>query len=111
MKKRRFFEKQNTSIAQGAALSFVIAAAVLIAAQISLGRISLKANEQSLSEARDSVARSVVLCYASEGVYPQSIEYLEENYGLTLDRGLYIYHYRALGGNLFPEINVFQNET
>ncbi len=111
MKKQRFFEKPNRAIAQGAALSFVIAAAALIVAQVSLGRISLKASEQSLAEARNNVSRSVVLCYASEGVYPETIDYLEENYGLVLDRELYIYHYRALGGNLFPEINVFQNET
>ncbi|NLC78351.1 MAG: hypothetical protein GX683_01300 [Ruminococcaceae bacterium] len=111
MNKQHYFEKPNRSIAQGAALSFVIAAAALIIAQVSLGRIGLKANEQSLTQARNSVSRAVVLCYASEGVYPESLDYLEENYGLVLDSELYLYHYRSLGGNLFPEIAVFENEA
>ena len=56
------------------------------------------------------MARATVQCYAIEGRYPPDLAYLEENYGLILDREHYVYHYRLEGSNLMPEIQVFEEK-
>ena len=50
-------------------------------------------------------------CYAIEGFYPQSLSYLEDKYGLYLDRGNYIIDYRFTGSNIMPDITVFEKEA
>jgi len=66
------------------------------------------AAETSWKEARqaaeDSVIRAVVSCYAYEGVYPDNIEYLIENYNLVIDEQKYLIHYEKMADNLMPNI-------
>ena len=45
-------------------------------------------------------------CYATEGVYPPTIEYLEERYGVQIDRERYTVHYDIFAENLMPDILV-----
>lgn len=85
-------------------------AAAIILVVLGVNRTSRAANDQMYSAARDSVMRCVAECYALEGTYPPSIQYLKENYGLTVDESRYIVHYRSLGGNLLPEVAVLPLE-
>ncbi len=97
---------KNGSWLSGAALSVFIAAALLFGALFSVRTASAAVDGQTLAYARDTVTRAAALCYAVEGASPQELAYLEENYGLALDRARFTYHYEPLGGNLFPEIYV-----
>ena len=66
-----------------------------------LSSISNTTSEQELESLKQAVIRSSVQCYALEGFYPESLEYLEDHYGLTYD-----------ASNLMPSIDVFAlNET
>ena len=47
-----------------------------------------------------------VQCYVVEGVYPPSLSYLEENYGLTLNKEDYYIHYEIFAENLPPEVRI-----
>ena len=49
-------------------------------------------------------------CYAAEGVYPPTLSYLEEHYGLQIDEERYTVHYSAFAENLMPDITVLENE-
>ncbi len=69
--------------------------------------IQRSVNDKQMAQLIRTVRRYTVQCYALEGRYPDSLEYLESNYGLTLDRKLYVYHYRFLGANILPQIAVF----
>ncbi|MEA4912460.1 MAG: hypothetical protein VB092_07640 [Oscillospiraceae bacterium] len=97
---------ENKKWRRGALLSALLAVLVLAAAFFGLRAAADALEGQTLSYARDSVCRAAALCYAVEGVYPEDVDYLAAHYGLSLDRERYIYHYNALGGNLFPEIYV-----
>ncbi len=54
----------------------------------------------------ESINKAVVSCYALEGAYPDSIEHLEENYGLVYDKDKYRILYSVFASNLMPEISV-----
>ena len=63
--------------------------------------------EDSGTEAiRAAVQRSALQCYAVEGVYPSSLEYLEENYGLQVNHEDYYVTYEAFASNMPPTVRV-----
>ncbi|MEI3405315.1 MAG: hypothetical protein V8Q79_01760 [Christensenellales bacterium] len=65
-------------------------------------------DRQSLVE--NTIRNYAVQCYALEGFYPGTLQYLEDNYTLELNRKQYVYHYRFIGSNMMPEISVFEKE-
>jgi hypothetical protein len=48
------------------------------------------------------------MAYAVEGRYPESIDYIEENFGIFIDRTRYIVHYQIFATNVFPDIAVIE---
>lgn len=83
-----------------AAMFFVLFKAMvnLTAAQSSAGRDSLEA----------AIRRSVMTCYAEEGVYPPSLDYLLDNYGMYFNDSDYIVHYDIFAENIMPDITVLE---
>lgn len=62
------------------------------------------AEQQELLIVERSVNRAVVTCYAMEGFYPPSIDYLIENYGLNVDQDKYYIYHEAFAPNVYPTI-------
>ena len=54
----------------------------------------------------DAIRRASVQCYAIEGRYPPSVEYLEEHYGIVIDRSRYNVFYSGWASNVMPDITV-----
>ena len=52
--------------------------------------------------------RSISQCYALEGLYPPSLDYLIDNYGLTYDSEHYFIDYRFIGSNLRPDVTIIE---
>lgn len=53
-----------------------------------------------------ALSRSIAQCYAVEGMYPPSLNYIKEHYGLTYDESKFMIDYRPVGSNLMPEVIV-----
>jgi len=64
-------------------------------------------SEQQLVVQKKAIERAAVLCYALEGFYPPQIKYLEEKYGLIVDRDKFMVRYRTFGSNIRPEISIY----
>ena len=66
------------------------------------------------SEGSDTLVKAIrqasVQCYAIEGRYPPSVEYLEENYGIQTDRERYNVFYSGFASNIMPDITVIPVE-
>ena len=54
----------------------------------------------------NAIARACVQCYAIEGRYPPSVQYLEENYGIRIDRNRFHVFYEGFASNIMPDITV-----
>lgn len=89
-------------------LTAAVALAVLVAAMAALRVPAIRRDirEESRAAIRDAVIRSAVTCYAVEGVYPPSLEYLETHYGLAVNHRDFIVTYEAFAGNLLPSVQV-----
>lgn len=76
-----------------------------------LGGIS-DARKSSDKEGRrialESIRRAAVCCYAVEGSYPASYEYLRTNYGVRVDEVRYAVVYEVFASNVMPEITVIE---
>ncbi|MBS6195084.1 MAG: hypothetical protein KH828_05840 [Clostridiales bacterium] len=64
-----------------------------------------QAEMQTLTQA---IERGTILCYTLEGSYPESLEYLKENYGLYYDEDRYFVGYEVLGQNIMPDITIIK---
>lgn len=58
-----------------------------------------------------ALTRSITQCYAVEGFYPPSLEYLKEHYGLTYDESVFLVDYDAFASNLMPEFTVLRKKN
>lgn len=91
--------------------SCVLLAALLVFMALATDRLAKTGRAQALRIMEQAVRRSVVQCYAIEGRYPPDVDYLAAHYGLMVDRGQYVYHYRPIADNLMPELYVFPKEA
>lgn len=73
----------------------------------SLSESSLRRQKESLENA---LSRSITYCYAVEGSYPQSLDYLKEHYGLTYNEDRFFVDYRVSGANVLPDVTVIEIE-
>ena len=60
---------------------------------------------KAMARMEDAVRQAAVACYAAEGSYPDTLDYLVERYGLQLDRR-YAVHYDVFASNLAPDVTV-----
>lgn len=93
-----------------------LAAAALLAAigiWVWISRDSARnINEESMQALKAAVQNSALQCYVVEGVYPPSLAYLEENYGLQINREDFYVTYDIFASNLPPDIRVTaRNDT
>ena len=57
------------------------------------------------------MGRAAVACYAAQGAYPPDLSYIEEHWGVQIDRSRYAVFYQVEGSNLMPDITVLERET
>ncbi|MBE6042515.1 MAG: hypothetical protein E7220_08375 [Clostridiales bacterium] len=90
--------------------SIIILAAVIIILIAGIFAWANKAARDSLAEQteaiRDAVYKRALQCYVIEGAYPESLDYLIENYGLAVNREDYKIVYIPFAENLPPEVRV-----
>lgn len=89
-------------------LSVALFIAVLCWFLIAVGRTEDAAASQRLEALKQSVENSITLCYSIEGVYPESLDYLIENYAVRYDTSEYIVHYDCFAANIRPSVTVIE---
>lgn len=67
--------------------------------------------QRELSAVKTTVENGVTMCYAIEGVYPESVDYLAENYGLIYDKDKYIVYYDRFADNIRPTVSVLERQA
>ena len=58
----------------------------------------------------EALRRGCVACYAAEGAYPPTLEYLQQHYGVQIDSRRYAVHYDIFAENLMPDITILENQ-
>lgn len=84
----------------------MLAVALIVVLWVGFGFIADQAKEQGAQTLRDSIMDSAMQCFAIEGYYPPSLEYLQENYGLSVNEDDYLVIYEAFASNVPPTVDV-----
>lgn len=66
--------------------------------------------EEGAVALKAAVERCALQCYVVEGVYPESLSYLEEHYGLQVNRKDYYVVYDIFASNIPPEVKVLDRK-
>ena len=85
--------------------------AVLLVFLSAVNNLADGQNSEGRRQLEQAVRRGAVACYAAEGIYPPDLEYLEEHYGIQVDRERYTVEYEIFASNLMPDVTVLENET
>ncbi|MDR1194552.1 MAG: hypothetical protein LBK98_10400 [Peptococcaceae bacterium] len=64
--------------------------------------------EEERRVAEESIRRAVISCYAIEGRYPASFDYLKENFGIRVDERKFRVEYDIFASNIMPDITVLE---
>ena len=72
--------------------------------------MSLQTTEEDIQKQADSIRDTVkeraLQCYVIEGAYPESLSYLEDNYGLTVNKEDFKVVYAPYAENMAPDVRV-----
>ena len=108
MKKRSIFRKSVWDVLRGAVAPVLFTAAVMGMIIFGLRQTEEANKAEGLRILEDSIRRAVAVAYAIEGRYPESIDYVVENYGVHIDNTRFIVHYNVFAPNLLPDITVLE---
>ena len=73
-----------------------------------VSNLQSSSGQEGRRQLEESIRRTVAACYAAEGIYPPTVEYMEENYGLQVDRSRYYIDYIVFAENLMPDFTVLE---
>lgn len=104
--KRFYHEHSNSWLKQLVSIAFYLS--IFFALLFALSGVSDKTTAQKTESLKQSISRSIAHCYATEGQYPESLEYLQEHYGIRYDTEQYFIDYQVLGENIFPDITIIE---
>ena len=104
----RFEMRKRDSSARNLIISLAVFVIIAVCFWCAADSVSerTQAEERMLLEA--ALNRSITHCYANEGTYPESLEYLTKNYGLTYDEDKFYIDYQPLGADIMPDVTVIE---
>ena len=91
-------------------LAAALAALCLIFFVTSLASVDRQQGEEGRQQLETALRRAAVACYAAEGVYPPTVEYLQQHYGVQIEEERYMVFYEIFANNLMPDITVLEKE-
>lgn len=84
---------------------------VLAVFSAGLSSVEKSTTDRQKTSLENAVKTDITYCYATEGRYPDSVEYIEKNYGLTYDKNKFYVGYQYQGSNILPDVTIVQLET
>ena len=92
-------------------IPILIFGAMLVWFIIAVSNTDESANRRELAAVKSTIENGITMCYAIEGAYPESVEYLSENYGLNYDEDKYIVRYDRFADNIRPTVSVIERQA
>lgn len=105
----RLYKKKKFS--SGPILGIVLFVVCFIFFYVAIANVSSDVDENEVQTLKKAIDKAITTCYAIEGTYPESIEYIEENYGVVIEHDKYVVVYDLLGPNVKPNVIVAPLET
>ena len=89
----------------------LLIAAMMFVFAFSLMQLDRGSSEMQRQQLEDSIRRACISCYSLEGIYPPTLQYLQDNYGLQINDEHYAVFYDIFAENIMPDITVVMKES
>ena len=103
-------KKQRSFLIIKIVLLTAVIGGLLYAMNAGAARLNQGQEAESMKQLENSMRKATMTCYATEGVYPPTLEYLKKNYGIQIDESRFTVFYEVFAKNLMPEITVMENQ-
>ena len=99
---------KRSSGLQAAVTAAAIVIFVALGVYLAVGTVKMGQSYQrgAAEDLESALRRAATACYAIEGAYPPTVEYLTGKYGVTVDSSRFAVFYEVFAENLMPEISV-----
>lgn len=101
-------KKRKNGFARRLAMALAVFAAIFIGVYLLVNKVGTASGSAETGLVQDAVRSAVLTCYAVEGAYPTSLDYLKEHYGLAYNEDAYMVIYDAFASNIMPTIRVVE---
>jgi len=105
---RNIYRKGPLDFLRAAILPFAFTASIILAISVGIGRTDEASGNEGQRILEESLHRAVVMNYAIEGRYPQSLDYISDKFGIHIDESKFFIHYTVFATNIFPLITVIK---
>lgn len=89
-------------------VSLAIFAAIIVVFLIAINYTSSTTLGHQEDALREAIERDVIMCYAQNGYYPPSLDYIKEHYGLMYDADTFLVSYTPVADNIYPAYQVMR---
>ncbi|MCR5388400.1 MAG: hypothetical protein K6E56_04050 [Lachnospiraceae bacterium] len=84
----------------------VVVFAIVFTINYSVSGVKETAVNEGQEALKTSIMRAAASCYATEGYYPPTLDYIKDNYGIIIDDSEYAVFYDVFAKNIAPDITV-----
>lgn len=104
------FQKPNLGkrILQSVNFSILFFLAVIAVFLYGIATVSSGSAEDERRILDEAIHKDIVHCYAVEGMYPPTLSYMEEHYGLMYDHDKFLVDYETIGSNIMPNVTILE---
>lgn len=95
---------------RGLIVTAAVCAVSTAAFVLGISGVSGSVGAQQTQMLQRAIERAVVTCYAIEGQYPPTLDYIRENYGVVIDEARFDVYYDAFAQNVMPSVSVTRRE-
>jgi penicillin-binding protein-related factor A (putative recombinase) len=99
-------KKLLKSISPGFIFSILFFAALATVLFVAVANSDKGYEKERQNAAANALRNAVISCYAIEGMYPPNVQYMKDNYGLSIDEELFIIHYIPNAENRMPDFEI-----
>ena len=100
--------KKDKSFVYRVFLPIGLFAIVIVLFLQGMGNMRQTPLQQQYEALHNALRRSIVHCYATEGYYPPSLDYIKEHYQLIYNPELFFVDYQPLAQNMMPVVTVIR---
>ena len=108
MASERFTKKKSARDILQRITPILFSVLVLVIFYFSVSSLSASATDEQKKNLESTLRRGIMQCYALEGSYPESLDYLLNNYPIYYNENSFYIDYQIIGQNIYPSVSVIK---
>ena len=108
--RREIFARSPFSLLFDALVPVLFTLAIIAVILSGMEQAKQSTSDEGLRLLTEGLQRASTKCYTVEGAYPETLAYLEEHYGIFIDRTRYEVFYTIFASNFPPDITIIPRQ-